>query len=439
MAELDAYLARTPGSARLHREGRAVLPGGDTRTTIHHEPYPLYLAEGAGAVVTDVDDNEYTDFTNNHTALVHGNAFPPVVAAVSDQLGRGACFGTPTPLQVQAAELLTTRVPSLDLVRFCASGTEATMQATRAARAHTERQVIAKFEGAYHGSQDDALVSTHPSADEAGPSDRPLSTPRCAGLGSAALTDTLVLPFNQPEAAVILIREHRADLAAVLVEPVMGSAGMIAAERDYLHAVRTAAAEVGALFMVDEVITFRLAPAGGQEWFGLDPDLSCYGKMLGGGLPLGAFGGRAEVMSRYDPTRADVLAHPGSMNGNAAALASSIATLDALTAERIATMNGLGDDLRRRLTAVIETHAAAMTVTGAGSLIGLHYTSGPVRSFRDTWVEDRDLGHEVFLGLLNEGVLIDRRGAACLSTVSGPEHLERFERALDSILGRIPF
>lgn len=437
MTELDSYLQRTPSSARLHEEARAVLPGGDTRTTIHHDPYPLFLVEGAGATVTDADDVEYLDLTNNHTALVHGNAFPPVVAAVSEQLRRGACFGTPTPLQVQAAELMTTRVLSLDLVRFCASGTEATLQATRAARAHTGRPMIAKFEGAYHGSQDDVLVSTHPTADEAGPIARPRSTPRCAGLGSAALSDTLILPINQPEEAVSLIREHRSDLAAVLVETVMGSAGMIPAERAYLHAVRAAAAEIGALFIVDEVITFRLAPAGGQEWSQLDPDLSCFGKMLGGGLPLGAFGGRADVMSRFDPARGDVLAHPGSMNGNAAALASCIATLDALTPERITTMNELGDDLRRRLASVIDRRAAAMTVTGAGSLIGLHYTAGTVRSFRDTWPEDRDFGHEVFLGLLNEGVLIDRRGAACLSTATTAEHVNQAVAALDAVLGRL--
>ncbi len=437
MTELDRYLTRTPGSARLHADARAVLPGGDTRTTIHHEPYPLYLTAGSGPCVTDVDDNEYLDLTNNHTALIHGNGFAPTVAAVSEQLARGSCFGTPNPLQVQAAELMTARVPSLDLVRFCSSGTEATMQAIRAARAHTRRPLIAKFEGAYHGSEDDVLVSTHPSPAQAGPIGRPRSTPRCDGLGSAALTDTIVLPFNEPDAAVALIEEYRGDLAAVLVEPVMGSAGMIPADRAYLHAVRDSAAEISALFVVDEVITFRLAPAGGQEWFDLDPDLSCFGKMLGGGLPLGAFGGRAEVMSRFDPARPDVLAPPGSMSCNAAALASSITALGALTLERIVKMNQLGDDLRQSATNVIARHAVDMTITGAGSLIGLHYTSDPVRTFRDTWAEDRALGHQVFLGLLNEGVLVDRRGAACLSTASTPDHIVAFEHALDAVLGRL--
>lgn len=435
-AELQRYRSRTPASAAAFGAAAMVLPGGDSRSTLHHEPYPVHLVRAAGARLWDADGNEYLDFTNNHTALVHGNAFPPVLKAARQQMDQGLCFGTPTPLQGQAAHLLVERVPSLDLVRFCASGTEATMHATRVARAFTGRHLIAKAEGAYHGSQDDMFISTHPSPETAGPADHPLPTPRCPGLGRSSITDTIVLPFNDPAASARLIRSAGDDLAAVFVEPVMGSAGMIPAEPAYLLAIAQAAADVGALLVFDEVITLRLSTSGGQGWFGIKPDLSCFGKMLGGGFPLGAFGGRRDIMELFDPTRPDAVAHPGSMNAHPVSLAAAMTTLDELTVERIDQMNLLGGVLADRLSGVAECHGMPLTVTGLGSLRGLHFTHEPVRRFRDTWDEDRQLGQTVFLGLLNEGVLIDRRGAVCLSTQTQLEDVEGFAAALDRVLHR---
>jgi glutamate-1-semialdehyde 2,1-aminomutase len=435
--EVELYRKRTPTSADGFARARQVLPGGDTRSTLHHPPYPLQLARGAGATVWDVDGNAYRDFTNNHTALVHGNAFEPVLVAARRQMAEGTCFGTPTALQVHAARLLTDRIPSLDLVRFCASGTEATMHATRAARAVTGRPRIAKAEGAYHGSQDDVFVSTHPGPEDAGPPDHPRSVPRCDGLGRSAITDTLVLPFNDVAAATARIREHGDELAAVLVEPVMGSAGMIPAEPDYLAALRSTCTEVGALLVVDEVITLRLSTSGAQGLLDLEPDLSCFGKMLGGGFPLGAFGGRRDVMERFDPGSDGALAHPGSMNGHPVALAAAMATLEHLTGERIGTMNSLGDELRTRLASVARTRGVPLQVTGAGSLLGLHYTDQEVRCFRDTWSEDRTLADAMFLGLVNQGILIDRRGALCLSTRTADEDLDAFEKAFGTVLDRL--
>lgn len=438
-AEVERYRAATPGSAALFAAAQRSLPGGDSRSTLHYPPHPLGMARGAGGRVWDVDGHELVDLTNNHTALVHGNANPVVLDAVRAQLELGTCFSGPVPLQVEVADRLTARLPGLEQVRFCSSGTEATLHATRAARAFTGRLRIAKAEGAYHGSQDDVFVSTHPRPDQAGPADRPASVARAEGLHRSALDDTVVFPFNDLEATTAVLRAAGPDLAAVLVEPVMGSAGMIAAEPGYLAGVAEVAAEVGALLVVDEVITLRLAPGGGQAWAGITADLSCFGKMLGGGFPLGAFGGRADVLAGFDPTgeAGPAVGHPGSMNAWAVGLAAAAATLDLLTPEAIEGLGRRGDDLRARLGAVAVERGVPLTVTGAGSLLGLHLRDGPVRCFRDTWAEDRELGRGVFLGLINEGVLTDPRGAACLSTVTTDEDLDLVVGAFARVLDRL--
>jgi glutamate-1-semialdehyde 2,1-aminomutase len=438
-SEASLYAERTPRSAELFAAAQRSLPGGDSRSTLYHPPHPLYLDHGAGNRVWDVDGHELVDLTNNHTALVHGNANPQVLDAVRRQLDRGTAFSGPVALQVEVADRLTARLPGLEKVRFCASGSEATLHATRAARAFTGRLKIAKAEGAYHGSQDDVFVSTHPRPDEAGPADHPASVARAAGLHRSALADTVVFPFNDLDATAAILREHGPDLAAVLVEPVMGSAGMIPADPGYLAGVRDVAAEVGALFVVDEVITLRLALGGGQAWAGVEADLSCFGKMFGGGFPLGAFGGRADVMAAFDPTpdSGPVIGHPGSMNAWAVGLVAAGATLDLLDAAAIAELDRKGDDLRERLRKVAADRGAALTVTGAGSLFGLHLTDGPVRTFRDTWAEDKDRGLAVYLGLINEGVLTDPRGAGCLSTVTTDDDLALAAAALDRVLARL--
>ncbi len=437
--EVGRYRDATPGSAALFAEAQRSLPGGDSRSTLYYAPYPLAMARGAGSRVWDVDGHELVDLTNNHTALVHGNAHPLVLDAVRVQLDRGSCFSGPVALQVDVADRLTARMSGLDQVRFCASGTEATLHAVRAARAFTGRLRIAKAEGAYHGSQDDVFVSTHPRPDQAGPADQPFAVARADGLHRSALADTVVFPFNDLGATASILREAGPDLGAVLVEPVMGSAGMIPAEPGYLAGVAEVATEVGALFVVDEVVTLRLAPGGGQAWAGVEADLTCFGKMLGGGFPLGAFGGRADVLAAFDPTPdgGPAVGHPGSMNAWAVGLAAAAATLDLLTPAAIAELGRQGDELRSRLAAVAGERGVPLAVTGAGSLLGLHFTPDPVRTFRDTWAEDRELARGVFLGLINEGVLIDPRGAVCLSTVTTDADLDLVVAAFARVLDRV--
>lgn len=428
-----AYEAHTGNSRRCFEAAGSALPGGDSRSTLHYPPYPVFFDRAEGGRLTDVDGNEYLDFTANHSALIHGNRPASVHEAVAEQLARGSCFPGPTEAQIDLASHLTGRVPSMDLVRFCNSGTEATMNAIRAARAATGRHRIAKAEGAYHGSEDDVFVSTHPDEERAGDADRPHAVPRAAGLGRSALTDTIIIPFNRPEAAAARIREAGGDLAAVLLEPMMGSAGMIPSTPGYANAVRNACTEVGAVLVFDEVVTFRLAYGGAEEWLGVRPDLTCLGKMVGGGLPLGAFGGRRDLMRLFDPTEGPVVGHPGSFNANPLCLSAGLAALERLTAEAIDAINRLGDRLRSELADVASTVELPLTVTGRGSLLALHVTDRPVREYRDTWSVDRELAHALFLGLICEGVMIDPRGAVCLSTATTDADVDAFVAAMRTV------
>jgi glutamate-1-semialdehyde 2,1-aminomutase len=437
--ELETYRQRTPRSAALDREARAYLPGGNSRSTIHYDPYPLYVERAEGCWLDDVDGNRLLDLTGNHTVLIHGNQHPAVLAAVQRQLALGTSFPQPSPLQPRLARQLQTHLPSLERVRFTNTGTEATMNAVRAARAWTGRPVIAKMEGGYHGSQAEMLVSTHPSAAEAGPPERPRPVPRCQGLPERILDQVLVLPFNDLDATAALLREQASRVAGVIVEPVLGSAGMIPAMPEYLAGLRELTAALGMVLIFDEVISFRVAPGGAQGLHGLRPDLTCLGKMIGGGLPLGVFGGAAPIMELFDPGRTapPAIHHPGSFNANPLSLAAAIATLDLLTPEALATLNRRGEALRQGFREVAQRHQVALQVTGQASLFGLHLTRSPVTSYRQVMGTDPDRRLRLFLGLVNEGVLLDPRGAGCLSTAIGDAELALAAAALDRVLTRL--
>jgi glutamate-1-semialdehyde 2,1-aminomutase len=386
------YRRRTPASERFFLEARRYLPGGDSRSTLFYRPYPAAFARGDGCRVTDLDGNVLLDFTGNHSALVHGYAHPAVAGAARRQLEAGTCFPGPTEPQLRLARLLRERVPSIELVRFTNSGTEASLNAIRAARAFTGRRAIAWARGGYHGTLDE--------------------TP-------------LVLPFDDPDAAAGLLEAAGAEVAAVLVEPVQGAAGMIPASAEYLRRLREVTSRLGILLIFDEVVSFRVAWGGAQEHFGVTPDLTILGKLIGGGFPLGAFGGRADVMALFDPSDGPpAVPHPGSYNANPMSLAAGAATLELLTREVLARLNGAGDELRRRLSGVFEGAGVPAQITGLGSLFAIHPTH-------------RTLRHRLFLGLYNEGVLIDPRGAGTLSTALTETEIDRFLEAVRTVLGRV--
>jgi len=289
------------------------------------------------------------------------------------------------------------------------------MNAIRAAKAFTGRNKILKMEGGYHGSHDAAEISIVPALELAGSDDAPFAVAECEGLFRGVLDDVVVAPFNEIEATARIVQQHRDDLAAVIVEPVMGVGGMLPAQLEYLHFLREVTQECGALLILDEVITFRLAYGGSQEVYGINPDLTALGKIIGGGLPVGAFGGRAEVMSLFDPARKK-LAHGGTFNGNALTMVAGLAAMELYSREEIARLNQLGDFLRQGLRQALSDCGIGGQVTGAGSLAQVHFTEHPFRTYRDlAWAPKKPLSR-VHLALLNRGVFTAPRGQWCLST-----------------------
>jgi glutamate-1-semialdehyde 2,1-aminomutase len=428
------YRKATPRSRALHEKAVAVMPGGTTRTTTYFDPYPLYIERGAGSRVWDVDGTERLDMLGNYTAMILGHAHPKVVEAIRRQAGRGTGFAAANPPEVELATLLCERVPSLDAVRFCNSGTEATMFAMRLARAFTGRPKVARMEGGYHGTHDLAEVSTHPDVAEAGPADAPVARPDSIGTPQWALEQTVVLPFNNPDAADAILRRQGSEVAAVILEPVIGAGGVIAATPEFLRRLRAITRELGMLLIFDEVISLRVAPGGAQEMYGVTPDLTTMGKIIGGGLPVAAFGGRADVMEMLDPRREGSIAQGGTYNGNPLGMAAGLATMTELTPDVYEELNRKGERVAELLREVFASRRIPVQVNSVGSLFALHFSDRPVVDYRGVAASNKERMREFFLALVNHGVLMAPRGMGSLSTPMDEGDIDQFIDAVDATL-----
>ena len=413
------------------------MPGGTTRTTTYFDPYPLFIERGEGCRVWDVDGAERIDMLGNYTAMILGHAHPKVVEAIRRQAARGTGFAAANPVEVQLATLLCERVPSLDAVRFCNSGTEATMFAMRLARAFTGRSKIARMEGGYHGTHDYAEVSTHPVLSDAGPPDAPIPRPDSRGTPEWVLENTVVLPFNNADAAETIIRREGSDLAAVILEPIIGAGGMIAASIDFLERLRTLTRELGILLIFDEVISLRVAPGGAQQMYGITPDLTTMGKIIGGGLPVAAFGGRGDVMELLDPRREENIAQGGTYNGNPLGMAAGLATMTELTPDVYEELNRKGARVAELLAEVFASHHVPVQVNSAGSMFALHFTERPVVDYRGVAGANKKRTRDFFLGLVNHGVLMAPRGMGALSTPMAEHDIDQFIDAVDAVLAEL--
>jgi glutamate-1-semialdehyde 2,1-aminomutase len=428
------YQAKTPRSRALFEEAQRALPGGNTRTTIFVDPYPFYAVRGAGPRIWDADGHERLDFNGNYTALVLGHAPAAVVAAVRDLAERGLSFPAPSEHEIRLAEALIRRVPSCERVRFTNSGTEATMLAIRGARAFTGRAKIAKFEGSYHGTHDWVQVSVTPPLEGAGSRKRPKPVGG-AGVPPAVLKHVVVLPWHDPEAAARLIDKHAADLACVICEPVQGAGGVLPPAPGMLQALREVTARHGIVLIFDEVITFRLGPGGAQGVFGVTPDMTTFGKIIGGGLAVGAFGGRADVMAVFDPRGGKPkVSQGGTFNANPLTMAAGLATLSALTPEAYAHLDRLGESLRKKVKALLRARGVKAHVTGVGSLFCLHWTPKRVTDFRSSRPVDPEQPLRTYLGLLNEGIVLSQRGMGAVSLPMAAAEVDRFVDALGRVL-----
>ncbi|MEA2519701.1 MAG: glutamate-semialdehyde -aminomutase [Chloroflexota bacterium] len=410
MALLDEYLARTPRSRGLFERATASLPGGSTRTTVYSAPYPPYADSGSGLAVTDVDGNVYRDFLGNYTSLILGHAHPAVVAAVEAQVRRGSAFAAPTETEVELAEELRRRLPSIEHLRFTSSGTEATMFAIRAARAFTGRPLIAKFDHSYHGTHDLVMAGT-------------------PGVPAAIGGLIVELPWGNPDGIEAALRGREGDIAAFILEPVQGAGGVRAPERGFLEFVRSFADRLGALVIFDEIISFRIGPGGAQGVFGVRPDLTTLGKIIAGGYPLAAFGGRADVMEIFDARRDGAVSHGGTFNGNPVAAAAGLATLGLLDAAAYRRLDSLGARLAERLTMRIAAEGLDARVARVGSLfqvfrgeMGAAFAAGAGRP------------SELYLHLLVDGFLIAPRGMGAIPTVATEEDVDDVADAIGRAL-----
>ena len=434
--ELERYQQMTVRSRAAWENAKQHLPGGDSRSSIFWAPYPVFADRGEGCLLWDLDGNERIDFANSMTSIILGHANPQVVAAIQEQATKGFVYNAPNEHQVELAQLLCERIPSMDLVRFTNSGTEATMNTLRGARAFTGRTKFAKAEGGYHGTHDAVEVSVRTDPRQAGDPERPLAVPGVAGLPPEVVDQVVILPYNDTAATRRLLEEHRGELAAVMVEPVLGGSGMIPADPEYLAMLRDFTHSDGSVLIFDEVISYRVAPGGSQEYYGITPDMTALGKIIGGGFAVGAFGGRTDIMQQFDPTQGPKVDHSGTFNANPMTMVAGAATLSQLQPEAYTRLAELTERLREGVRQVAAELETPLQVTGLGSLFGLHFTSGPVRNYRDVAASNRELRQRVFWGLMNEGIFCSPNLVLCLSTPMGEREVDTFIESFQKVLAR---
>ena len=435
-SELARYLELTPKSKARWQEAAEYLPGGDSRNSIFWDPYPIFVTSASGCHVVDADGVDRLDFINTMTTMILGHAPPPVMGAVKEQLDRGVAYNAPNEHQIRLAKLLCDRVPSFDLVRFTNSGTEATLNTIRAARAFTGKNKFAKVEGGYHGTHDAVTVSVRVDVKKAGEAQQPKAVAASEGLADGILDQVVVIPFNDTANARRILEDNKHQLAAVIVEPVMGSVGMIPGTAEFLTMLREFTEENGIVLIFDEVISFRVAPGGSQQYYGITPDLTSLGKIIGGGFAVGAFGGRQDIMELYDPTKGPKVSHAGTFNANPVTMVAGAVTLENLTPDVYRDLAELTELLRQGIRRVCSDLEVPVQVTGLGSLFGIHFTGQPIVNYRDIAAEDAALRGQVFLGLMNEGILMASNLVGGLSTALGEEEVNTFVEALKSVLER---
>jgi glutamate-1-semialdehyde 2,1-aminomutase len=391
----ELYRAENPKSLAQYEEACAALPGGNTRSAIFVEPFPLTMVRGEGSRLFDLDGHEYIDFLSEFTAGLYGHSHPLIRRAIDRALDSGVNFGAHGAAEARFAAAICARFPSIDLVRFTNSGTEANLMAVAAARALTGRAKILVFSGGYHGG---------------------VFYFRGKGSRVNAPYEFLVAEYNDISGTRAVVAPHRDDLAAILVEPMLGGSGCIPGSPEFLADLRALASETGAVLIFDEVMTSRLAPGGLQEMHGILPDITTLGKYVGGGMSFGAFGGKAALMEWFDPRRTDGFQHAGTFNNNVLTMNAGLVGLTEIyTPERAHTLNEFGEGLRERLNATVRRRSLAMQFTGLGSMIGVHMTDAPIRNAADAAKGHAGLLDLFYFDLLARGIWMAKRGMMALS------------------------
>lgn len=411
------FSKRNPKSKKAFKKAKQILPGGNTREVVYYNPYPLFVKKGKGCWIWDIDDHKILDFMNNYLALILGHANNKIIKTVKFQIDNGTAFSAPTEYEYQLGNEIKKRLPSIQKIRFTNSGSESTILAIQAAKGFTGQNVVAKFEGAHHGTNESTMVSTNPSLENAGSPDKPNSIPDGPHISNYILKNTLILPFNNTEATEQLLNHHKRELAAVIIEPILGSAGIISAKKEFMFALRENTEKHGIPLIFDEVITgFRVSRGGAQELYGVTPDITTLGKNLGAGFPLGAFGGREDIMAQFNPTQITRIIHSGSLNANPVSLRAGLVLLDELTPNKYRKLGILGTEVVKGLRQVFQNNKIDAQVTQAASLFGIHFTPEEVVDYRSSIKEDSVKKFNFFIGLLLNDIMLTPKGLGCIST-----------------------
>ncbi len=422
-------------SRSLYLRAKSSLPGGSTRGSIFFPPHPLYATSAEGCRIRFVDGLEAIDFLNNFTTLVLGHRHPAVMSAVQRQVGAGNVFGAPTELEIRLAEHLVKRYDSIDRVIFTSSGSEAISAGIRACRALTGRNGIAKFEGGYHGSYDHAKVSAKVGPDEWGDDLEPSSVPDTGGIPASVVSEVRVMRFNSIESVHRVLSREKGRIAVLLVEPVLGVGGVIPPQPGFLRAVRELCSQEGILLFFDEVITQRLSFGGAQDLYGVEADLTAFSKAMSSGFPIGALGGKKEVMEAFAGDQASPMVyHSGTFNGNPLSAAAALSTLEAMTPEIIQHVNSLGQEIRSGLGEVIDDRSLPASVTGVGSLVNIHFSPSEPVEYRAVRASNQRALQEFHLRMLENGIFLASRGLACTSAPMGAPEVAEFIETADQTL-----
>ena len=408
------YIANNPGSEADHRKARQFMPGGNTRTVLYNDPFPLRVVSGHGARITDIDGHEYLNLLGEYTAGLFGHSHPVIRSAINDALDQGINLSAHNRHEIRLAELVCDRFPAIERVRFTNSGTEANLMAIATARHHTGREQVMVMHGGYHGG----LLYF-------GGGGIPINAPYDFVLGR----------FNDIKQTRKMIRDHGDSLACILVEPMMGSAGCLPADSDFLSMLREETRRLDIVLIFDEVMTSRLSPGGAQESYGIIPDMTTLGKYIGGGMSFGAFGGTEEIMALYDPAIPGSMPHAGTFNNNTLTMAAGATALGQdFTAEAALDLNRRGEALREHLNQLAEEHHAPLQFTGIGSLMNLHGGQQTLNSPEDLASSDDRFRELVFLDLLERGFYIARRGFIALMLPLEDADIDEFKSAFEEVL-----
>lgn len=410
-------------SRSLFERALAVMPGGNSRHTVYFPPYPIYAARGEGARIIDVDGVSRLDLINNYSSLIHGHCHPEVTAAIVRQAAQLTAISLPTEAEVELAEILCARLPSVEQVRFANSGTEGVMMAIKAARGYTGRRLIAKIEGAYHGSDDTAAVSTYPHPSKWAPPEAGVGVAE-PGSGPGAAADVITLQMNDVEGARAILRAHAGELAGVLIDPLVKNLGYQPASIPFLTMLREETRAAGAMLIFDEVYSLRLGYGGAQDALGVKADITALGKIIGGGLPVGAVGGSAEILGTvFDPRGGKAkVSHGGTYNANPLTMAAGAVSMRLFDQAAFDRLSKLGDRLRLGLTDAIKTAGVEASVRGATSMVGLFHGPGGGTTYRELTAAraktpaGRSKAELFFRHMLNNGVLMGAPGFFVLST-----------------------